>query len=110
MWAEMLASIWPTRCDEDHQNRAMSVIAFHEKAGRSQVDSCLLLLGTFSSSAERTLEERGSRLGIAFEKRVLLPPLNWLLLILQKLEPSRRLTRAVTRYILHSVRKSPSRL
>jgi len=30
----------------------MSVMAFHEKAGRSQVDSCLFLLGTFSSPAE----------------------------------------------------------
>ena len=27
-------------------------MAFHEKAGQSQVDSCLFLLGTFSSPAE----------------------------------------------------------
>jgi hypothetical protein len=27
-------------------------MAFHEKAGRSQVDACLFLLGTFCSSAE----------------------------------------------------------
>ena len=34
----------------------MSVNAFHEKAGRSQVDSCLFwLLGTFFLLAERPL-------------------------------------------------------
>src|SRR6476646_11909457 len=30
----------------------ISVIAFHEKAGRSQGDFCLFLIGTFSSPAE----------------------------------------------------------
>ena len=30
----------------------MSVGAFHEKAGRSQGDFCLFLIGTFSSPAE----------------------------------------------------------
>ncbi len=51
----------------------MSVAAFHEKAGRSQVDSCLAWLNMFSSSSRRvshcrhasirTLEERFVSLG-----------------------------------------------
>jgi hypothetical protein len=61
----------------------MSVNAFHEKAGRRQVDSCLFLLGTFSSppsghcrhASIRTLVERFS-LGASwvFSFQPVLPP------------------------------------
>jgi hypothetical protein len=61
----------------------MSEIAFHEKAGGRQVDSCLFLLGTFSSppsghcrhASIRTLEERFVSLGAhwAFSVQPVLP-------------------------------------
>jgi hypothetical protein len=60
-----------------------SVNAFHEKAGRSQVDSCFFLLGTFflppsshcRHASIRTLEERFVSLGAcwAFSFQPVLP-------------------------------------